>query len=278
MDDKLKEAFDAVRAEDSLKENTKIYIAEAIEKKHKKQRVPAKHLISAAACCIALLLSIYGFGTYFTPVSTISIDINPSIELSLNCFDKVVSVHAFNDDGEALKDTWDVKYMDYTDALDSILNAGSTQVYTDDDAVVSITVVSSQEDSLDMLMEGVQSCTSGQNNVYCYASRLEEVEAAHSAGLSYGKYRAFLELQELDPSVSTDDVQGMSMREIRNLIEDYSDNQENIEPDASNTDSNSKNGQGYGNGQKKGTGQGSGNKQNQENGQSQGNGKRKGQA
>lgn len=128
-------------------------------------------------------------------------------------------------------------------------------------------------------MEGVQSCTSGQNNVYCYASRLEEVEAAHSAGLSYGKYRAFLELQEIDPSISTDDVQGMTMREIRNLIESYSDNEENTvtNSNSSRNNSNNRNGQDNGNGKYQGNGQGSGNNKNQGtgqsgNGQSQGNG------
>lgn len=43
--------------------------------------------------------------------------------------------------------------------------------------------------------------------------------AAHEAGLSCGKYRAFLELQLLDPDITPEAVQGMTMREIRELIE-----------------------------------------------------------
>lgn len=45
------------------------------------------------------------------------------------------------------------------------------------------------------------------------------MEAAHEAGLSYGKYMAYLELQALDPDVTPQEVQGMNMREIRNRIE-----------------------------------------------------------
>ena len=36
--------------------------------------------------------------------------------------------------------------------------------------------------------------------------------------MSVGKYRAFLELQALDPSVTAEEVQSMSMREIRDRI------------------------------------------------------------
>ena len=44
------------------------------------------------------------------------------------------------------------------------------------------------------------------------------MEAAHEAGLSYGKYQAFLALQALDPSVTAEEVQGMTMRELRDRI------------------------------------------------------------
>ena len=63
----------------------------------------------------------------------------------------------------------------------------------------------------------MQSCTSGKSNTYCYAARTEEVQAAHETGLSYGKYRAYLELQELD-TVTVEQIQTMTMREIRERI------------------------------------------------------------
>ena len=50
------------------------------------------------------------------------------------------------------------------------------------------------------------------------AAHGEDMEAAHDAGLSYGKYQAFLALQALDPSVTAEEVQGMTMREIRDRI------------------------------------------------------------
>ena len=45
------------------------------------------------------------------------------------------------------------------------------------------------------------------------------VTGAHKEGLSYGKYRAFLELQKLEPGITPEEIRGMSMREIRERIE-----------------------------------------------------------
>ena len=52
----------------------------------------------------------------------------------------------------------------------------------------------------------------------------EEVEKAHESGLSYGKYKAFLELQKLDPTITVEEIQSMTMREIRERISQLSGN------------------------------------------------------
>lgn len=56
--------------------------------------------------------------------------------------------------------------------------------------------------------------------------------------LSCGKYRAFLELQLLDPDITPEAVQNMTMREIRELINSLSVN--------SGTDTSSYRNQGHG--------------------------------
>ena len=50
------------------------------------------------------------------------------------------------------------------------------------------------------------------------------MEEAHEAGLSYGKYKACLELQGIEPAIRPDEIQGMTMREIRDLIDTLSGN------------------------------------------------------
>lgn len=61
----------------------------------------------------------------------------------------------------------------------------------------------------------MQHCVEQHGNSYCYYAHSEEVKEAHSFGLSYGKYRAYLELKEIAPEILPEDVQEMTMKEIR---------------------------------------------------------------
>lgn len=57
----------------------------------------------AAACATCVIGSaVVGAYAYFTPVSYVSLDVNPSIEYWLNTFDRVLSVNGVNDDGKII--------------------------------------------------------------------------------------------------------------------------------------------------------------------------------
>lgn len=253
MNRKIKNAFDAVHADEKLKQTTKDFVLSEMEARQKKSKNHTRYLRFAAAFCMLVLLGAFGFGTYFTPVSTVSVDINPSVELSLNRFDKVVSVQAFNDDGDALKSSLNVKYMNYLDALNSLLENETVKQFMEQDESVTITVVSDQEETCQQMAEEVKNCTAGQGNIYCYAANSQEVQEAHDQGLSYGKYRSFLELQALDSTITIQDVQGLSMKEIQDWINDLSTNSS----DNSSTSVKNKN-SGNGNGQNGSSGSGNG--------------------
>ena len=76
--------------------------------------------ISAAVCLLSFMIG--GHWLYFTPTARISIDVNPSIELEINRFDKVVSVDAYNDDGRELADSLEIRFMGYKEAVNQILD------------------------------------------------------------------------------------------------------------------------------------------------------------
>lgn len=109
-----------------------------------------------------MLFAFGGYWLYFTPTADISVDINPSIELGINRFDKVVSVSSYNDDGQELLDSINIKYMDYTEAVDQILANENIAALLDNDAVMTITVVGSDGSQSARLLSGVESCTEGQ--------------------------------------------------------------------------------------------------------------------
>lgn len=216
MRDKLKDTFDKIHADEQLKAHTRAVLAAKREQQQRHSR--PQRLVAAMACFVCLLLGLGGYQAYFTPTSAISLDVNPSLELGINRFDKVISIEGLNDDGKALSEQLHVRFLNYVDALNQILADSAMQSYLSNDADLSIVVVGDDTAQRDQILSDVQTCTAGHNNVHCSAGNAQEVAAAHEVGLSFGKYQAFLELQALDPSVTPEEVQQMTMREIRDRI------------------------------------------------------------
>lgn len=217
MHEQLWEAFDSVRAEDALKNRTKAYIAEQTRGYTRARPAGYRNLVTAAACLLLMLAG--GHWLYFTPTAEISIDINPSIELGINRFDKVVSVDGYNDDGQALAETLDLKFTDYEEAVNQILANETVANALSGDAVMTIAVIGGEDAQTSRIFANLEECTEGQQNTYCYCAHTEEVETAHDLGLSYGKYQAYLEVKALDPGITPEEIQNMTMREIWDLID-----------------------------------------------------------
>lgn len=242
MNERIKSAFDSVKAEEELKEKTLRYVSSRTEKRRPAFR--AARLLPLLACLALVILA--GGWAWFSPSATISVDINPSLELWLNRFDKVVQVVGWNEDGRELASSLDLKYMDYEQALEEIMASEKVSSLLADDGVLSLAVVGDNEKQCGRLLTGLQQCTAGQGNAYCYSADEEELEAAHSLGLSYGKYRVYLELLELGSDISPREVNDMSMRELRDMMESLSGNGETGSPQAHAPGGGQGQGQGYG--------------------------------
>lgn len=237
MKDKLKEAFNQVKAEQDLKDKTKTFLLRKTNGYTKRKTVNYRHFVPVAACFLFLLF--IGHRLYFTPTVQISIDINPSIELGVNRFNRIVSIEGYNDDGQKLAESLNVKYKYYTEAVDQILNDATITTLLSNEEVMSIGVIGSEGTQSAEILSNIQSCTDGKENTHCYYEHPERMKDAHANGLSYGKYRAFLELQALDPDITTEEIQNMTMREIRDLIQQLSADSEKEVP------SDSENGRGH---------------------------------
>ncbi len=249
MNKKIREAFDQIQAEEALKDRTKAYISWKTQGYTRRKTMNYRYLISAAACVIFLLIG--GYRIYFHPTAEISIDINPSIELGVNRFDRIVSVTGRNSDGQEIADSLHIRYVDYAEAVDRIMENEEIEALLSNGEILTVVVVGTDEAQSSQILSGVQSCTAEEKNAYCYRADSSEVEKAHELGLSYGKYKAYLELKKLDPNIDAEQIKNMTMREIRELISQLSEGEED-EIDHSG------NGKGYGSGQGNGNGNGQG--------------------
>lgn len=226
LNNRIKDTFNNIHAESELKEETKNFILNKTKNNKLYNISTYKKVIPVIICFIFVVIGFSGYKIYFTEASIISIDINPSLELNLNRFGKVISVKSYNDDGYNILKDIDIKYMDYRSAIEKILKTQSMSDYLSENEMLSIAVVGKNEQESRKILDNIQNCVPKQKNICCYAGNSDDVKEAHSAGISVGKYRAFLELQEVNPDVTLDDIKELTMRQIRDMINKSSDNKE----------------------------------------------------
>ncbi|MCI9185313.1 MAG: hypothetical protein HFG61_10690 [Lachnospiraceae bacterium] len=217
MDDRIKEAFGQVRAGEELKDKTRAFLAGKAGNGTKRRLASYQPLILASACLVFVAFG--GRWLFFTPTAKISIDINPSIELGINRFDRVVVVKAYNDDGKELADSLDIRFLGYGEAVRRIVESDRVTALLSQDEVMAITVMESGGPQSVRILSDMESCAKGHPNTYCYSADSRAVAAAHEHGMSCGKYRAFLEVQKLFPGITPEEIQGMTMRQIQDLTD-----------------------------------------------------------
>lgn len=221
MHESWKSAFDSVHAEPELKEHTKEYLGRTLYRSRRNRKVPAVRLAAASFLCLFFCIA-GAFWIFFTPVAYISVDINPSMELGVNRFSRVISVESYNEDGSTLAGNLNLRFMNYTDALNRILENDTISDLLSGDGVLSLTVAGESEARSSQMLQEVQTTVSGYTNVLCHSGSMDEMHEAHSCGMSFGKYQAFLILRDLDPSITEEEVQNMTMKEIQDQIRLYS--------------------------------------------------------
>lgn len=219
MNERIWNAFDEIHAEEELKRNTKAFLEE-MRKEKKPERRGMYKWIPIMVCFFLMLTGFGGYRIYFTEASVISVDINPSLELNLNTFDRVISVKGYSEEGKNLAEEADVKFLDYKEALEEILYTECVKECMDNDELLLITVAGKNEEKNTEMLKDIEELLPENENMQCTGTGREEIENAHKAGLSVGKYRAFLELKAKKPEITPEEVQGLTMRQIRNLTEE----------------------------------------------------------
>ncbi len=207
MNGKIKNAFSEIRADENLKSQTFKNITAKKAKKH----IPLGYKLAPIMAVFVIFLS---YNVYFTPVSFISIDINPSIELSINTFDRVIEVLASNEEGEEIINTINLNNLNYIEALEVLDDTENFADFTD--SYTEITVIS---DNSDEIIASIEDCDFNNQNMSFHSANIELKEQALKNDISFGKYRAYLELLEVNPNTEVMDIANLPMKVIREMID-----------------------------------------------------------
>lgn len=223
MDKHMKEAFDAVQTPERLKRKTRA----ALRKKtfdygRNVLRLQARRRRLAAGL-LSMALAISGAGIWFLPSASISVDINPSIELKVNALDRVISLEGRNSDGVALVRDIDVTGMAYDDAMQRILLSQGLEPYLADGSQITITVAGGGTDAhaeqmLSKVLCRAYNIASRDNVLYCQVD-WETVKAAQKVNLCIPRYLAWQNLLKTDPTMTPEDVREIPKERIRVLAQ-----------------------------------------------------------
>lgn len=202
----------------------------------------------AFACSLSILF--LGFGTYTyikLPVAYVSLDINPSIELSVNRFNNVVSTSALNKDGQILLNDINSNDKSVYGIVNEIIDSAIKEKYISNNKPTAIAVASisddyelrnSLENDLKNSISNHFSKNSIDGTIYSYDEDFSKRDAAQKMDISVGKMNLIEELISFDESITVDEYKNKSVVNIDDKILEFKDNTK--EPDKS-SDASTKN-------------------------------------
>jgi hypothetical protein len=170
----------------------------------------------------------YYFITSKNPVSFVTIDINPSVELAVNSSDVVVDVVALNDDADIITADLDLIGLDVEEASEKVIEAAVETGYIDelseDNTVVVTSSCDDEEKRVELeqkVMEKLDSYLT-DNKVYALLAAQgvdDELKAeADQYDISYGKMLLVNRAIALDSTLSKDDLVNSSVQDIQKEI------------------------------------------------------------
>lgn len=173
--------------------------------------------IAAIAACLALVACLIGgVADFLRPVAYVGIDVNPSVELTLNRFDIVVGTHALNDDGQQALDEAPCMWRAFADAARDL--DGAMRAIAGEGAVAEVSIDCDNENRYAALAAQSNNCFGCKGEAHCNRTNAEERQAAHDLSMGVAKYRAYQALQEAGVDISAEECASMSMRELRDLL------------------------------------------------------------
>lgn len=203
-----------------------------------KQKLEKKKInyFSYASVCAVLIFAIglYSFINYFQIASFISIDVNPSFEITTNKKEKVLNIKALNKDAVKVIEDMDLKGIQLNVAVNAIIGSMVKNGYvTKQNNTILVSVINNDAKKLQEIQTTIiddisNSLKSSQIQPVIYNQNIQQSQSEiknleHSAGqhhISVGKFMFIEELIKRDSTLSPDILSQMSLDELTNLIEE----------------------------------------------------------
>ena len=182
---------------------------------------------------LTLVLLVAGLQWVNTSASYVTVDINPSIILTTNPWDKVVEVEPLNEDAETLLVNLKLIGLQVDEAVELIIAEATEMGYIDLLAEGEIAMVTAydgdevDEDRSEEIRERIQERLENREmavNVVGHEAVAEQKELANELGVTLGKVLFVQRLQEKYPELGGDELYSMSIKDIMIKVKDIRGN------------------------------------------------------
>lgn len=233
MDKRVTDIFDSVQAEEELKRKTVRCLCEEIKKRNGRGMI--RQWRWAAVCtalAVCFLCGGYCGKIYYTPCAYIDMDVNPSVELTVNGFGRVIGSDAYNDDGAELLKRVSLRHRDYNEAVERLLVEMDAGGYFSRDTLLSVSVQTDSDEGdsmLENLQQTIDKCRETHHyntitDVFCVTEEVRH--CAHEKNVSPAKYLAIQELLAVDSGADFESCMQHSVHELQQMARQYCDGYE----------------------------------------------------
>ncbi len=233
LNHKINQAFSKVTPDclDSVLKDCKEEKGEMIAMTNQTNRRQWGKLIAVAASIVLLITGVGFYGNYHlnhTAVSTVSLDVNPAIEMKLNKKERVLNVIPLNEDGEKIIGDMDFKNSDLDVAVNALVGSMLKNGYLSDisnSILVSVDGADAQKSAAiqQELSAEIDSFMKSQGMDVAIVSQIVDNHAAETIaekfGLSLGKAQFIEKLVAANPRYTVEALAGMTFNELNVLAQ-----------------------------------------------------------
>ena len=232
---KIKDSFNNIKLPDFDEEALKKRKGMVYMKNEKK--TPKKSLIiglsTCLVACVCLFIGLGYFNNNLKIASTIGIDVNPSIELTINKNEKVLDVIANNDDAKIILEGMDLSGSNINVAVNALIGSMVRNGYIDELAN-SILISVDNPDSAESerlrqkIVDELNSFINSGNNISVVSQSISsnsDAEAlAKQYGISVGKLELIEKLIAKNNLYTYEGLKDLSINELNLLLGDTTEN------------------------------------------------------
>jgi hypothetical protein len=192
--------------------------------------IPALAKVSTIAAAFIFTMGVsYGAYCYSTPYSYVGVDINPSVELTANIYDRIIRVEALNEDGQRLLKSENLVNLKVGEGVAELLSTAHEQGYlkSGDENAVVLSVSSKNERKSEELEQSLKATASGKMDeesikadVVVGKASKEEYDKASDMGLTPGKLSLIKQVIEAQPDLKLKDLKDDSVQNIMKQLKD----------------------------------------------------------